>query len=542
MNIQANSAQQIFRSFSLNQGKQLTNSGGSGDSVSLGSREAYVVMPPKGNQLFKSEGPSAKSLVEQSGAEIHEDLGLVGGYLASLSPKQASDLEKRGFRLVPDKVENFLPEDPSQMSLDEEEAAKPEGEKKPSKPVGPYQPRAEMTAPRFDSELTRKYTGKGVTIAVLDTGVHPHPDFEGRLLGQVDFVQGLPIAYDDNGHGTHVSGCAAGDGTMSEGIHKGMANEANIIGVKVLAGSGSGRNSDIIKGIQWCIENKDELGIRVINMSLGGPSSKDWENDPINQAVKAAHDAGLVVLAAAGNEGPNRKTVGSPGNSPDAITVGAADDKDTPDPGDDTMADFSSRGPTKDGRPKPEIIAPGEHIFAAMAPSTDKMKSGLSNGVMHKALLGLDKLPYETLAALPKETFQAMGLGARTIAAFKEDENAAQAEFNRLLAATVRTEIHKSKAYQALPGTSMATPVAAGLVASMLQANPDLSPDQVRDILTSTADKLPGKWGPNSQGAGMIDPDEALTKALETKGNQAEFIAAHAAKPEAAEAEDKPAA
>lgn len=542
MNIQANSAQQIFRSFSLNQSKQLANSEGSGDSVSLGSREAYVVMPPKGNQLFKSEGPSAKSLVEQSGAEIHEDLGLVGGYLVSLSPKQASDLEKRGFRLVPDKVENFLPEDPGQMNLDEEEAEKPEGEKKPSVPVGPYQPRAEMTAPRFDSELTRKYTGKGVTIAVLDTGVHPHPDFEGRLLGQVDFVQGLPIAYDDNGHGTHVSGCAAGDGTMSEGIHKGMANEANIIGVKVLAGSGSGRNSDIIKGIQWCIENKDELGIRVINMSLGGPSSKDWENDPINQAVKAAHDAGLVVLAAAGNEGPNRKTVGSPGNSPDAITVGAADDKDTPDRSDDTMADFSSRGPTKDGRPKPDIIAPGEHIFAAMAPSTDKMKSGLSNGVMHKALLGLDKLSYETLAALPKETFQAMGLGARSIAAFKEDENTAQAEFNRLLAATVRTEIHKSKAYQALPGTSMATPVAAGLVASMLQANPDLSPDQVRDILTSTADKLPGKWGPNSQGAGMIDPDEALTKALETKGNQAEFIATHAVKPEVAEAEDKTAA
>lgn len=539
MNIQANSAQAIFRNFSL-QHAQSAAKQVSSDSVSLGSREAYVIMPPKGSSLFKSDGPSAKSQVEASGGEIQEDLGLVGGYLATLSPKQAADLEKRGFRLVPDKVENFLPPTPDELALDEEEAAEPSKEKKPSKPVGPFVPRAEMTAPRFDSELTRKYTGKGVTIAVLDTGVHPHPDFDGRLLGQVDFVQGLPMAYDDNGHGTHVSGCAAGDGTMSDGIHKGMASEANIIGVKVLSGAGSGRNSDIIKGIQWCIENKDELGIRVINMSLGGPASKDWENDPINQAVKAANEAGLVVLAAAGNEGPGRKTVGSPGNSPDAITVGAADDKDTPDPNDDTMAEFSSRGPTKDGRPKPDIIAPGEHIFAAMAPSTDKMKSGMSNGVLHKALQGLDNMPYETLAALPKETFQAMGLGARTIAAFKEDENAAQAEFNRLLAATVRTEVHKSKAYQALPGTSMATPVAAGLVASMLQANPDLSPDQVRDILTSTADKLPGKWGPNSQGAGMIDPDQALTQALATKGNQAEFLAAHAAKPE--EAKEQPAA
>lgn len=545
MNIQANSAQKIFHSFALNQSKKVA-ADVAGDSVSLGSREAYVVMPPKGNQLFKSEGPSAKSLVEAAGAEIHEDLGLVGGYLASLSPKQASELQKKGFRLVPDKVENFLPPDPGALNLldeDEEFTAKPEGDKKKaSEPVAPWTPRAEMTAPRFDSELTRKYTGKGVTIAVLDTGVHPHPDFDGRLLGQVDFVQGLPMAYDDNGHGTHVSGCAAGDGTMSEGIHKGMANEANIIGVKVLSGAGSGRNSDIIKGIEWCIENKDELGIRVINMSLGGPSSKDWENDPINQAVKAAHDAGLVVLAAAGNEGPNRKTVGSPGNSPDAITVGAADDMDTPDPSDDTMAEFSSRGPTKDGRHKPDLVAPGEHIFAALSPTTDKYKSGMGNAVLHKALLGLDKLPYETLAGLPKETFQAMGLGARSIAAFKEDENAAQAEFNRLLSATTRTEIHKSKAYQALPGTSMATPIAAGLVAAMLQANPDLSPDQVQEILVSTADKLPGKWGPNSQGAGMIDPDEALTKALETKGNQAEFLAAHAPKPEEPKAEEKPAA
>ena len=534
MNIQANSAQNLFRTFSLNQTKKL-NAESSGDSASVESRDSYVVMPPKNSGLFKSDGPSAKSLVEAAGAEIHEDMGLVGGYLASLSSKQAADLQKRGFRLVPDQVENFLPPDPTVLNLDEEEefSAKPEGDKKKaSEPVAPWVPRAEMTAPRFDSELTRKYTGKGVTIAVLDTGVHPHPDFDGRLLGQVDYVQGLPMAYDDNGHGTHVSGCAAGDGTMSDGIHKGLASEANIVGVKVLSGAGSGRNSDIIKGIQWCIENKGELGIRVINMSLGGPASKDWENDPINQAVKAAHEAGLVVLAAAGNEGPGRKTVGSPGNSPDAITVGAADDKDTPDPSDDTMAEFSSRGPTKDGRPKPDIIAPGEHIFAALSPTTDKYKSGMGNAVLHKALLGLDKLPYETLAGLPKETFQAMGLGARSIAAFKEDENAAQAEFNRLLTATTRTEIHKTKAYQALPGTSMATPIAAGLVASMLEANPDLSPDQVRDILTGTADKLPGKWGPNSQGAGMIDPDEALTQALATKGNQAEFIAAHSEKKE----------
>lgn len=535
MNIQAN-AQKVFRNFSATHGKIAQQTGGQGDQVQLSGgarKEAYIIMPPKGSDLFKSE-VNAKAQVEAVGAQVNEKLDLVNGYVANLSTKQAADLEKRGFRVVPDKVQNFLPPSHDDLfKLDEEgddsEVTKTEG------PVKPYTPRPELTAPRFDSELTRKFTGKGVTIAVMDTGVHPHPDFDGRLLGQADFVQGLPMAYDDNGHGTHVAGCAAGDGLMSEGIHKGMASEANIVGIKVLSGKGSGRNSDIIKGLQWAIENKDDLNIRIINMSLGGPSSKDWENDPINQAVKAAYEAGIIVLAAAGNEGPGRKTVGSPGNSPHAITVGAADDRETADPSDDTMAGFSSRGPTKDGRHKPDIVAPGEHIFAALAPGTAKMYSGMQNGVLHKAIKGLDDMPYEHLINLPDETFAAMGLGGRTISRLRKDENTAQAEFNRLLDATTRTEIHPTMAYQALPGTSMATPIAAGLVASMLEANPDLSPDQVMEILTTTANKLPGRWGPNSQGAGMIDPDEALTRALETEGKQAEFVARFAKTEEAVE-------
>jgi subtilisin family serine protease len=539
MNIQAN-APKIFRSFAQQQAQSLTAQASDRFEMSGStSREAYIVMPPKGNAIFKSE-VNAKEQVESVGASIQEELGLVGGYLTTLSDKQAADLQKRGFRVVPDKVETFLPPEPDALGEGQEEeeevAEEKKPEDKPQAPVGPYQERPKMTAPRFDSELTRQYQGKGVTIAVMDTGMHPHPDFEGRLLGQVDFVQGLPMAYDDNGHGTHVAGCAAGDGTMSEGIHKGIASLANIVSIKVLSGAGSGRNSDIIKGLQWCIDNKDELGIRVINMSLGGPSTKDWENDPVNQAVKAAWEAGLVVMAAAGNEGPGRKTVGSPGNSPHAITVGAADDRETPDPADDTMADFSSRGPTKDGRNKPDIVAPGEHIFAALSPSTDKMASGMKTGLLHKAIRGLDDMPYEVLAKLPPETFAALGLGPKTIAKLKKDENTAQAEFNRLLEATTRTELHETMAYQALPGTSMATPIASGLVASMFEANPNLSPEQVREILVSTADKLPGRWGQNSQGAGTIDPSEAIAVALKTEGKLEEFLAQHASKPAEEEA------
>lgn len=528
MNIKAN-AQKIFHQKQAQKPKAPAAAGQSpSDKVSLSTSstgEAYIIMPPKGSNLFKSE-VNAKEQVESVGAEIHEELASVNGYVANLTTKQAEDLEKRGFRLVPDKEQMFIPPDVDELFAEDDEEAP--AKKKPSKPVEPWQPRPQMTAPRFDSEMTHKYTGKDVTIAVLDSGIHPHPDFEGRLLGQVDFVQGLPMAYDDNGHGTHVASCAAGDGTMSEGIYKGMASSANLIGVKVLGAEGNGRNSGIIKGIEWCIENKDALNIKVINMSLGGPSSKDWENDPINQAVKAAYEAGIVVMVAAGNEGPNRKTVGSPGNSPHAITVGAADDKETPDPSDDTMAEFSSRGPTKDGRHKPDIVAPGEHIFAAMAPNTEKMFGGMKRGVLHKAIKGLEALPFETLKNLPDETFAAMGFSGKTIKNLKEDENTSRQEFNRLLEATTRTEISENQAYQALPGTSMATPVSAGLVAAMFEANPKLSPDQVRDILTSTADKLPGRWGVNSQGAGMIDPSEALQVAEKTEGKLDEFLTAHA--------------
>lgn len=531
MNIQTQ-AHQLIRDFSSERSRQASNA-----APAAGS-DSYIVMGPKGSGLFKSE-VNVKDQVESLGGQVHEELGLGAGMLTQLTSAQVADLQKRGFRVAPDKVENFLPEVPDALTADasEEEATAPKAEK----PVSPWVPREKATAPRFDSEITRKYTGKDVTIAVLDSGAFPHPDVSDRLLGQIDFVQGLPFAYDDNGHGTHVSSCAAGSGLLSDGIHKGLASEANLISLKVLSGAGSGRNSDIIKGIEWCIDHKDELNIKVLNMSLGGPSSKDWENDPINQAVKAAYEAGLVVMVAAGNEGPHSSTIGSPGNSPFAITVGATDDKDTPDPSDDTMAGFSSHGPTKDGRPKPDIVAPGTHIFAAMAPSTEKQLSGEKRGKLHTALLGLRAMPYETLQNLPAEVFTSMGLTARTVGAFKKSENAAQAEFNRLLEATTQTEIDETKAYQALPGTSMATPIASGLVAAMFQANPNLSPDQVRDVLTSTADKLPGRWGKHSQGAGRIDPAEALAKAEGLEGKLAEFLAAHAAAP-AAEANPEQAA
>ncbi|PAB60197.1 hypothetical protein CCE28_07330 [Anaeromicrobium sediminis] len=210
------------------------------------------------------------------------------------------------------------------------------------------------------------YTGKGVGIAVLDTGVYPHYDLTrptNRIVAFKDMVNARNSPYDDDGHGTHVSGIAAGNG-YSQSKYKGIAPEANIIGVKVLDGNGSGSTSDILAGIQWVIDNKDRYNIRILNMSLGAPAEKSYREDPLAKAAARASQQGILVCTAAGNSGPNAGTINSPGISPDVLTVGAVDDNKTHTYEDDFVASFSSRGPTPSGLTKPDIVAPGVDIYS----------------------------------------------------------------------------------------------------------------------------------------------------------------------------------
>lgn len=208
-------------------------------------------------------------------------------------------------------------------------------------------------------------TGKGSTICVIDTGIAQHPDLKDRIVGFKDFVNGKTEAYDDQGHGTHCAGIAAGDGGET-GKYKGTAPEASIVGVKVLDRNGSGNFSDVIKGIQWAIENKEKFGIDVISMSLGGPVTQPSAKDPVSLAAEKATEAGIITVVAAGNEGPRPKTIGTPGNAENVITIGAMDDRGTVSRDDDKLAYFSSIGPTKfDERVKPDILAPGVNITAA---------------------------------------------------------------------------------------------------------------------------------------------------------------------------------
>ena len=188
----------------------------------------------------------------------------------------------------------------------------------------------------------RGITGRGVTVAVIDTGIYPHPDVYNQIIGFKDFINNRRFAYDDNGHGTHCAGDVAGNGTQSTGRYVGTAPEARLVGVKVLNSIGSGSLSTVIQGIDWCVQNRQTYGIRVISMSLGSQATTSAAQDPVVEAVERAWTAGIVVCVAAGNDGPDAGTIASPGISRRVITVGAADDRGTLTQSDDEVADFSS--------------------------------------------------------------------------------------------------------------------------------------------------------------------------------------------------------
>ncbi|MFE3601570.1 S8 family peptidase [Streptomyces sp. NPDC059142] len=199
------------------------------------------------------------------------------------------------------------------------------------------------------------YDGKGVKIAVLDTGVdQTHPDLKGVEIAEKDF-SGSGNTIDHVGHGTHVASTAAGSGAKSGGKYKGVAPGAKILDGKVLDDAGFGDDSGIIAGMQWAADQ----GAQVANLSLGGGDTA--EVDPLEAAVdKLSAEKGILFVIAAGNEGPEAETIGSPGSAASALTVGAVDRKDA-------IADFSSVGPTADGSLKPDITAPGVDIVAAKA-------------------------------------------------------------------------------------------------------------------------------------------------------------------------------
>ena len=213
------------------------------------------------------------------------------------------------------------------------------------------------------------YSKTDVVVAVIDTGIDgSHVDLDGgKIIGWNDLVNSRTTPYDDNGHGTHVGGIIAGTGEANS-AYKGVAPGAALVGVKVLDANGSGSLSTVDAGINWAIQNKDVYGIKVINLSLGTSGSSDG-TDSTSVAVNNAFANGILPVVAAGNSGPARYTIGSPGAASNALTVGAF--ADVGEMG-FNVTSFSSRGPTADNRIKPDIMAPGYNITAPKANSTNQ--------------------------------------------------------------------------------------------------------------------------------------------------------------------------
>jgi len=317
---------------------------------------------------------------------------------------------------------------------------------------------ADTPAPAVNAAVAwnANYTGSGVGVAVIDSGVNSHPDLStpGLTSSRVAFNQSFlssSSSADQYGHGTHIAGLIAGNGTSSSGSQysktfKGIAPGAKIINLRVLDSNGAGTDSSVINALQTAITLKAVYNIRVINLSLGRGVYESYKLDPLCHAVEQAWKAGIVVVVAAGNDGrflptSGYGTINSPGNDPFVITVGAMKTMDTVTRSDDQIASYSSKGPTYIDRiAKPDIVAPGNLLVSTENPGVTLESSEPGNLV-----------PYN---------FYVYGGSSAP-----------------------------SSSYFTLSGTSMATGVVSGIVADLLQAHPTLTPDQVKARLMKTASK-----------------------------------------------------
>jgi serine protease AprX len=238
--------------------------------------------------------------------------------------------------------------------------------------TGPHTPSDEFLQQTGATQLFASGdTGQGVTVAVLDTGIDDLPDFAGRLIGGVDLTGGNNPFQDSFGHGTFVAGLIAGNGASSGGQYEGEAPGADLVSVKVAGATGQTDLATVIEGVQWAVDNQLAYNIRVLNMSLGFQPFESTVVNPLDQAVQAAWNSGIAVVASAGNAGPSNGTILSPGDDPLVITVGSLDDMAQPVVADDEMTNFSSAGPTSpDGWAKPDLVTSGRSVVSLAAPGS----------------------------------------------------------------------------------------------------------------------------------------------------------------------------
>jgi serine protease AprX len=358
---------------------------------------------------------------------------------------------------------------------------------------------------RLDAD--ERFTGKGVTIAFLDSGFYPHVDLtspRNRIVayrslidqdGKLDSLFQPDVA---SWHGMMTSVVAAGNGSLSNGFYRGLAPDSDVVLVK-LARTGRITDDDIYVGLEWVLENRERYGIRVVNISAGGDDEQSYLTDPLSQIVEDCTRAGIVVVCAVGNAGhlPNHPVV-PPASAPSSISVGGLDDNNSLDRARRGMY-RSSYGPTIDGLQKPEVIAPSIWVPAPILPNTPTAQQA-------DLLKQLDDSPDELLHKIIQKN---PGVDPELDAALDRPVHS----IRQIITLKIRRENVITKHYKYVDGTSFSAPIVSSLVAQMLEANPSLSPQEVKTILIKTAERLP-HYEVDRQGWGVIDPRRAVETAL----------------------------
>jgi serine protease AprX len=377
-------------------------------------------------QLDRGTSPAqGAALVRAAGGRVTRDLHIINGFGAELSAQAAADLAgKPGVRTV---------------SLN--------GTVKPSAIDTSHLATAYNQSIRSNRvwNADRGATGDGVGIAVIDTGIQGDlPDFRvsqsdstSRVIVDAVVNPNATTAGDKYGHGTHVAGLIAGNGLNRStsdslyGDYIGAAPNADLINVKASDDDGNVSTLDVIDGLQFVVDHRDDYNIRVVNLSLNEATPSGYRTNPLDAAVEQAWNAGIVVVAASGNRGSDPDAVQyAPGNDPFVITVGGVDDQNTSDISDDTAASWSSTGTTKEGYAKPDFLAPGAHMVSTLAP-----RSAITQMCSSCIVSGR---------------------------------------------------------YFRMGGTSMATGVVSGAVALLLDRHPDWTPNEVKSALKNNLRQVPG--------------------------------------------------
>jgi len=406
---------------------------GSGLSPARASQSVLQVVVQEWNPADRA----AEDAVERLGGDTARQLPIVDGFAATIPAGQLASLEGA----------------PGVKNVTVNRSVKLTGQYGENSSVASA---VYTDAVRASMAWNKGYTGDGVGVALIDTGVNASGDLAGTVVHAEDFTREQNNV-DSFGHGTFVAGLIAGQGTASNGGVKGVAPGAHLVSVKIAGADGSTDLYRLLAALEWVATYKDVYGIRVVNLSLGTESNQSYLTDPLNLAVERVWNSGIAVVVAAGNQGTAPGTIAKPGDDPLVITVGSTDDHTTATNRDDTLASFSSAGPTAfDGLAKPDLVASGKSVVSTRA-------SGSTIDTAHP-------------------------------------------------------EARIGNTYFKGSGTSFSAPIVAGAAALVIDRTWSLSPNQVKQRLVSTA-RLAAGVDRAAQGAGQLDAFAATMSSDTTAAN-----------------------